>query len=223
MLADNLSRKSIIVVGAGRHARVLVDALVLRDARIIGLIDPCKDKGSECWGFTILGDDNILRGYNGVDVGLVNGLGSALTSPGNPSRRVVASRLEAKGFHFLTVIHPSAIICSDCTFGVGSQVMAGAVIQAGVNIGDSCIINTGVIIDHGCEISAGCHLAPGVTLSGGVVVGENTHIGTGAVVIHDVKIGANCIIGAGSIIHQDVPDNAKFVQPRVSISTMIEL
>ncbi len=60
---------------------------------------------------------------------------------------------------------------------MGTQIMAGMIIQPDVRIGQSCIINTGAIVDHECAIQDNSHLATPVTLSGNIVGSKVTHIG----------------------------------------------
>ena len=42
----------------------------------------------------------------------------------------------------VTLIHPDAVIAEDVKIGIGTMVMAGAVINLGTRIGQGCIINT---------------------------------------------------------------------------------
>jgi len=203
--------KPVIVLGAGGHAKVLIEALRQSGREIVGLTDPAKTGTHEYFGVKILGDDDVVFNYSPDEVVLVNGIGSM---PGNSLRRELNNRMEDKGFQFTQVIYPSAVLASDVEIDNGVQIMAGVVIQPGVSIGRSCIINTGVVVDHDCIIHDDSHLAPGVTLSGNVVVGKRTHIGTGASVIQGISIGQDCVIAAGSIIHKDIPANTKFIQLR---------
>ena len=208
---DANCKKPIIVLGAGGHAKVLIEAIRQSGNEIIGLTDPDMKKSSKCFGVNVLGNDDAIFNYSTNEVVLVNGIGAL---PDNNLRAKLNERMENKGFQFTKVIHPSAIIASDVEIGSGSQIMAGVVIQPGVQIGRSCIINTGVNLDHDCIIHDNCHISPGVTLSGNVVISKRTHIGTGTSVIHNIFIGQDCIIAAGSIIHHDIPEKTKFIQLR---------
>ena len=195
----------IIVLGAGGHAKVLVDALRLRHANIIGLVTP--DTGSlSIYGLPMLGTDHVVDSYPAPSVRLVNGIGSILQPV---KRREVFERFKAKGYLFESVIHPSAIIARDVELGEGVQIMAGAVIQAGSRIGANSIVNTRVAVDHDCRIGAHVHLAPGVTLCGNVGVEETVHVGSGATVIQGIKIGYDAMVGAGALVIRDVPARAR--------------
>lgn len=211
MISDVDMSKPIIVLGAGGHAKVLIEALRQSDREIMGVTDPQMTGPSEFCGIKNLGDDDIVFSYSPDEIELVNGIGAM---PGNNFRCELNHRMEEKGFQFTQVIHPSAVVASDVEIDKGAQIMAGVVIQPGVKIGLSCIINTGANLDHDCVIHDDCHLAPGVTLSGNVVVNKGTHIGTGTSVIQGITIGQNCVIAAGSIIHKDIPENTKYIQLR---------
>lgn len=200
--------RSVILVGAGGHARVLLDALVSQgELSVIGLADADAGRqGDTVNGVPVLGDDDwLLANHSGDTVTLVNGMGS--TRDTHPRRRIFEA-FRSHGFAFARVVHATATIARDVTLGEGVQVMAGAIIQTGAVLADNVLVNTGAIVDHDCRIGAHCHVAPGVVLSGSVTVGQGTHIGTGACVIQGVCIGSDALIGAGAVVIRDVPDGA---------------
>jgi len=105
-------------------------------------------------------------------------------------------------------IHPSAMISTSATVGVGTMVFHGSKIQAGTQVGRGVIVNTGGSIDHECVIGDFAHIAPNVTLCGFVEIGEGANIGAASVVIPGVKIGKWATVGAGTIVIKDIPDYA---------------
>jgi sugar O-acyltransferase (sialic acid O-acetyltransferase NeuD family) len=195
----------IIILGAGGHSKVLIDALRQRKTKIIGATDCQADKkGKLIQGVDIIGNDDAILAYATDTIRLVNGIGSV----GIPfHRKHLFCKFTGLGYVFTDVIHPSAVIAADVHIFEGVQIMAGAVIQTGCSIGKNSIINTTASIDHDCMIADHVHIAPGVTLSGGVKIGENAHIGSGATIIQGVKIGQNSLVGAGAVVVKDVPDN----------------
>jgi sugar O-acyltransferase (sialic acid O-acetyltransferase NeuD family) len=195
----------IILLGAGGHAKVLIDALRLQSTEILGIVDldPNK-KGLEFMGVPIIGNDTEVMKYPPQKIRLVNGIGSVCVSS---LRRQLFESFNCKGYQFESVIHPSAIIANQVTLSEGVQIMAGVVIQAGCQIGVNAIINTGSLVDHDCLIGRHVHIAPGVVISGGVVVDENAHIGTGAVIIQDVRVGSNSLVAAGAVVTRGVSSN----------------
>ena len=213
-MKDNLinsNDKPVIVLGSGNHAKVLINTLKKCGRVILGVTDPYKEIGEDCYDVKILGDDHIIFEYSINEIELIN---SVAGLDKKELRLKLKRNLEDKGYIFSKVIHPSAIIADGVILSDGVQIMAGAILQPGVKIGHSSIINTGAIIDHDCVIHDDCHIAPGVTLNGNVVIGERSHVGTGTSVIENKKIGQDCIIAAGSIIYHDISANTKFMQPR---------
>lgn len=197
----------VLVVGAGGHGRVVADALRATGREVLGFLDAAAElEGAQIDGLPVLGDDNLLRSYPPTSVMLANGIGSTLATA---ARQRLYERLKTSGYEFETVRHPRAIVSLSANLRSGAQIMAGAVLQPGVVIGEDTIINTGALIDHDCMIGAHCHVAPGAVLSGAVRVGDGSHIGTAASVIQGVTIGAGALIAAGAVVVADVPDGAR--------------
>jgi len=195
----------VLIIGGGGHAKVLIDSLRLCSVPILGIIDADPSKaGGECSGIRIIGGDESIKSYDPRTVQLVNAVGSVRQPK---VRTAIYQKFKVMGFTFSRVIHPSAIVASDCFLGEGVQIMAGVVIQPGVTIGNNALVNTRATIDHDCRIGDHAHISPGVTLSGGVIVGNGVHIGAGATVIQGVTIGAQSVIGAGSMVIDNIPGN----------------
>ena len=196
----------LIVVGAGGHARVLLDALALCGAKVIGLVDADASlRNRDVMGIPILGDDEVLRRHAPGSVELVNAIGSVGSMR---LRKSVYEKLRGAGHVFASVFHPRATVSPHASFAAGAQIMAGAVVQPGARLGEDTIVNTGATVDHDCVVGAHVHVAPGVTLSGNVSIGAETHVGAGATVIQGVRIGARCTVGAGAVVLHDVRDGA---------------
>lgn len=196
----------VIILGAGGHAKVLIDALRLRSLNMLGLTDadPAKT-GQMLMGITIIGSDSVVATYPATTIGLVNGLGAVRVGH---HRKELFERFKSKGYRFINVIHPFTSVASDAVLSEGVQIMAGAVVQAGCTIGENVIINTRAVVDHDCRIGSGAHIAPGAILSGGVDVGDNALVGAGATVIQGVCVGRNSLVAAGAVVIRDVPEGA---------------
>ncbi len=196
----------VIILGAGGHAKVLIEALLKSGNLIAGIVDPDpKLAGVEILGVPVLGGDDVVNEFPPSEIQLVNGLGSV----GLPfKRQQIFERFKGMGYKFATVVHPSAVVASDVELGEGAQVMAGAVIQPGCCIGINCIINTRASVDHDCIIGDHVHIAPGVTMSGIIKIGSDSHIGTGATLIQGISIGIGCLIAAGAVVIKDIADGA---------------
>lgn len=203
-----MEENPIILLGAGGHARVLLDTLLKANKNVIGILDAQAAVDKKIFNVPVLGTDDYLENFPPNSVQLVNGIGSI----GDTNLRAeIYTRFIQRGYEFTNIIHPTAVLGREVTLGKGVQVMAGAVIQTGCSVGDNVIINTQASIDHDCLIGSHTHIAPGAVLSGEVKIGDGSHIGTGAVIIQGVHIGANALVGAGAVVLQDVLDGMKVV------------
>ncbi len=195
----------VIIIGAGGHAKVLIDALRLQSVVILGIVDADPEKkGQELMGVKVIGNDEEVMKYSPQQVRLVNGIGTVRVSP---LRRQIFELFKKKGYEFENVIHPASIIAGDVEMLEGVQIMAGAIVQTGSRIGVNTIINTRASVDHDCQLGNHTHISPGALLSGGVVVGEEAHIGTGAVIIQGVRIGSNSLVAAGAVVTRNVQND----------------
>ena len=199
-----------ILLGAGGHAKVILDLLRNAGFEILGVCDPqlASEQTDEWLGLPVLGDDDAVDRYTPDAVLLANGLGSL---PGNSLRRRINDKFTQKGYCFATLIHSSAIIGSGVKLGIGTQIMAGVIVQAATRLGDDTVLNTGARVDHDGEVGDHVHIAPGAVLSGNVTVGDSCHIGPGATLIQGVEMGAGAIIGAGTVVLSDVPSGHKLL------------
>lgn len=200
-----MSKKRVIGLGAGGHAKVVVDILSFcDDLEIIGLTnaDPAT-VGELVLGVPILGGDDILPRL------LSEGVTAAFIGVGSTGdcrlRRKLFVHASELGFAMINAIHPTATIARSVRLGRGVVVMAHAVANPNVEIGDNVILNTGAQIDHDCHIAAHVHVSPGACLSGEVHIAECAHIGVGATIIQGIHIGEGALVGAGSVVLRDVP------------------
>lgn len=115
--------------------------------------------------------------------------------------------LEDAGGKFKVLIHPTAVVSKYSKIGIGSVIMANAVVNSFVSIGKSCIINTSCTVDHDCVLSDGVHISPGANLAGAVSIGESAWVGIGVQVKQLVNIGRVALIGAGSTVIKDISNN----------------
>lgn len=201
-------KKRIIGIGAGGHAKVVIDALRLCGKfDMVGLVDADRMlHGKTVNGVSVLGDDSMLDSLykDGIRHAFIGVGGIADMS----ARSKVCGIVSSKGFKLVSVIHPRACVSPSARLDDGVQVMACAVINADAKIGKNVIVNTGAIIEHDCNISMCAHIATAAIITGGVNIGDGAFIGAGAVVRNSVNIGKSAVVGAGAVVIRDVPDDA---------------
>jgi sugar O-acyltransferase (sialic acid O-acetyltransferase NeuD family) len=184
---------SVIIKGAGGHARVVIDCALAQGRTVECAFDP--EKTGQLYGIPVR-NDYSPQAY--PDAEAIIAIGD------NAVRKRVAERVRHS---FTNVVHPSAIISPYATVGRGNMILHRAIVQAQSAIGDHVILNTGSQVDHDCVVGNFVHVAPGAILCGNVHVGEGSFVGTGAIVIPGKTIGAWSIIGAGSVVIDNIPDN----------------
>lgn len=191
----------ILILGAGGHGRVVLEALRSRK-RSAAFLDPRHGKSVD--GAKVLGGDEILD--RRPRASLANGVGA---NGDTALRRKVYERASAKGFRFPPVVAASAVVSRLTRLEDGAQVLTRAVVHPGAVIGVNSVINTGAIIEHDAVIGAHAFIGPMAVLLGGVRVGAGAFIGSVAVVLPGVSIGAGATVGAGSVVLSDVPAGAR--------------
>ncbi len=192
----------LVIVGGGGHARAVVEAATTDPAgwEIVGYVDHAPTEAMDGHGVPYLGPDEVLDDGRSVplDACLVLGIGRG-------PRRDLVGRFDASGRPWATVVHGAAWCSPTATVGAGTVILAGAVVQAGVRLGDHVIVNTAASIDHDSTIGDRTHVAPGAHLGGRVVVGADAHIGIGAAVRDGIRVGDGAVVGMGAAVVADVP------------------
>jgi sugar O-acyltransferase (sialic acid O-acetyltransferase NeuD family) len=197
-MKNDLTSLPVIVIGCGGHSKVLLDTLKALNIQILGAVDADPSKnGSKILGISVMGSDDWLLKHPPTNVRLVNGLGGVSSTR---IRKEIFEKFKKRGYSFLTLIHPSAWVGSEVVLGEGAQIMAGARVQPGCQIGLNSLINTGATVDHDCELGDHIHIAPGATLCGYVKIGSSSVIGSGSTLIQQIQLGPETLIGAGSLV-----------------------
>lgn len=200
-----MAERPVYLLAAGGHAAVVLDALLAAGVRVEGILDPARRPGEQVFGVPVLGDDAWLAARDPATLLLANGAGQV---PRADVRERLFEGFKARGFGFVPVRHPSAVVGREAQLAEGSQVMAGAVVQCRARIGRNAVVNTRASVDHDCVVGDHAFVGPGATLCGDVRVGAGAFVGSGAVVLPGVAVGARAIVGGGALVARDVPDGA---------------
>ncbi len=212
-MADHAPRRitprSLLIVGAGGHARVLIDLLdASGQYEVVGLVDSHLPAGSLVNGFPVLGPDSSehLQSLAAQGIELATNAVGGIND--RALRSSVCSRIQSAGFSLPVLVHPSATVDRSAHLGAGTQVLAGAYVGAGAQIGADCIVNTHAVVSHDCVLGDHVTVSPGAMLAGGVRVGANTLIGMGATVYLGLTVGSRVVVANGAAVFADVVDDA---------------
>ena len=203
--------KSIAILGASGHGKVVAEIAELTGFdEVVFFDDAWTDNGGNKGGFAdfpweVVGNTESLLGSHGNYEGCVVAIGH------NKTRLEKQTLLKQAGAPIPQLIHPRATVSKYAELCGGSVVMANAVINPFVKIGEACIVNTGATIDHDCILGDAVHVSPGAHLGGGVDVGFQSWVGIGACVKQYLKIGSGVMVGAGAAVVKNVPDSQTVV------------
>jgi sugar O-acyltransferase (sialic acid O-acetyltransferase NeuD family) len=189
---------SLLIVGAGGHARVVADAALTTNTwqRVCFIDDARTATGG--LGLPIVGTTAQLEQLRAEFGAAVVGIGDAHT------RLRLLARCRQAGFELPAIVHRTAAVSSYAKLGPGVVVFAQAAINPGATLEEGCIVNTGATVDHDCHLQAGVHVCPGANLAGNVQVAARTWIGVGACVKQGVRIDADVTVGAGAAVVNDI-------------------
>lgn len=190
----------LLILGAGGNGKVCAEIASLNSnyEEICFLDDNINIK--EVLGYKVIGQVKQWVEFEGYDF---------FVSFGDNIMR--SKYINILNENLTSLIHPSAIISSTATIGLGSVIMPNVVVMPNSHIGRGCILNTASTVDHDCIIGDFSHLSPGVNIGGSCFIGSYVWIGLGAKVINNIKIGLNAIVGAGTVVIRDVNANTKVI------------
>jgi sugar O-acyltransferase (sialic acid O-acetyltransferase NeuD family) len=192
-----------VLLGAGGHARVTLALARAANYEVLGVCDPVleEQRVSEWEGLKVLGGDNVLTEFEPEAVSLMLGVGQL---PRNNLRERLFDFWSGCGYNFPALVHPAAWVAPDVVLHRGVQIMAGAIIQPGTQIGENSTINTHASVDHDCTLGKNVHIAPGATICGSVRVGDGVFVGAGSTVIQQLDIGARALVSAGTTVTRNL-------------------
>jgi len=193
-----MSIESLLIIGAGGHAKVVLDALrygsgAALDCQVAD--DDVSLSGKELMGLSIVVPvSQVLHPKRLFHIAIGN----------NATRERVAHRCLETGMTYESLLHPRAICAQSAILSPGCFIAAGAIVSAEAKISTGCIINHGAVVDHDCVLDAFCHVAPNATLGGGAHLGKRVLIGAGANILPGVAIADDSIVGAGAVVLHDL-------------------
>lgn len=207
------TRMKIVGLGAGGHAKVVLDVIQLYYSahfEMVGFLDSDPQKhGSPWYGFDVLGSDGMMADM--ADLG-VTGFFVGLGSVGSLAARIAL--FEAGRAHSLTAVslrHGLSILAPTARLGTGSCLLPGVVVNADAEIGTNVCVNTGAIVEHDCVVGDHSFIGPGAILSGAARLGRGVFIGAGAVVRQGIRLADHTVVGAGAVVIRDVPEGRTVV------------
>jgi sugar O-acyltransferase (sialic acid O-acetyltransferase NeuD family) len=205
-------QQPLVLLGAGGHAKVVLDILLRQGIRPLACINPQPLPAHPLFaGIAHYPDDTALHTLDPKAVMLINGVGAL---PGSNRRFALFDEAKSLGFRFFSVICSSAQISPFARLGEGVQIFSHAIVNVDSQIADNVIINTRALVEHDCQIGKHSVLSPAAVLCGQVQTGQQVYIGAGAVVIQSVRIGDRAMVAAGAMLAHDLLPDSKIYPAR---------
>lgn len=200
--------RDLVIVGAGGHARELLDIVdaINADAptwNIIGLLadDVAAPDLVARRGVEVIGPSHAIAQFSG-DYAI--GVGSPR------ARQRIDAQLREHNRHSVTLRHPTAIVASQVELGDGCVLAAQSILTTNIRVGRHVHLNIAASVSHDGVLGDYTTLAPGVRLAGNVTTHDGVDIGVGAVCRPGVTLGAWSVVGAGAAVVTDVPAETVF-------------
>jgi sugar O-acyltransferase (sialic acid O-acetyltransferase NeuD family) len=204
-----MSKPSLILIGAGGHARACIDVIEYLGAfEIAGLIGNKEELHHECMGYRVIATDSDLSKlakqyqYAIITVGQIE---SALL------RQRLYRQALALGFKLPAIISPAAHVSRHAVVRDGTIVMHGAIVNAGATVGNNCIVNTNALIEHDAIVADHCHISTGAIVNGTANIGLGSFVGSGSIIKQGITLGSNCVVGMGIAVRHHHVENSRIL------------
>lgn len=195
------SNRPLIVLGAGGHAKAVLDAAVSQGySNFRGFLADSTPREGHTSGLDHLGMIGDFRKY--IDTcSFVLGIGRVGRSP---ERNKILNSLFSEGARLQTIVAKAAYVSPRAEVGEGSVILHGAVINAGAVIGRGCIINSQALVEHDSTVGDYSHISTGALVNGGCNIGADVFLGSGAIVFDHIRVSDRSIIPAGAVVRESV-------------------
>ena len=186
----------LILIGAGGHAKVVVDILQVQGLMFDAYVDDTDKPWLDAFGVRRMLEDELQAKVQGAQlvIGFV-GLSCATLQ----RRLEIMAQYEEQGAEFPSIIHPAAIVSPNATIEPGVQIFPGAVVNSHAIIGRGAVINSGAVVEHETIVGQGAHVAPRTVLLGAARIGECAYLGSGSVIVQNAVVPPASFVKALSI------------------------
>lgn len=197
--------KDLVVIGAGGFGRETIDTVRAGNEQrsqwnLLGVVDDSPTEVNlgrlDALGVPYIGGVDEMPADAAVAVGV-----------GNPSiRRRLVAMIAQRGHSFPALVHPSAVIGSQFTYGDGLIVLAGVSIGANVGLGEHVHLNAHIVLGHDVQLADYVSVNPNATVSGECSIEEETLLGASSTVLQGLTVGCRVTIGAAACVTHSIPD-----------------
>lgn len=195
----------IYIIGAGGHAKQIIDIVEMYGQKIGGIFDDDIQKKHTIFyhKYKVIDSISNIQKYVMSEDKIICGIGD------NKVRERIYNQISNYiSFDIFTnVISPLSRISQSAIIGNGNYIGHFTNISADTIMGNNNIINDSSCITHDVVIGNHNHICPGTILSGRVSIGHGNLIGTKTNINPDISISSYNIIGSSSCIVKNIVDD----------------
>jgi sugar O-acyltransferase (sialic acid O-acetyltransferase NeuD family) len=199
----------LIVAGAGNAGLKVVQIITDshdagdREYEIAAFIDDSLEKGSDFYGYPVIGGTSDLDEIEET-IGPLDTLG-LVCAIGEPRiRRKVLDLISPRFKIFPNLIHPSAQVSKFASVGKGNVISQNVVVQPEALVGDFNVIKAGVAVGSYSKITEYCTMGTNSITQCRATLLPGSSMGGGALVIEDVTLGERSHVGPNSLLTRDL-------------------
>ncbi len=195
-------RSNIVIIGDGEFARVAYEYFTHASPYEVNgfCVERRFHKNAALLNLPVGEVEEIETAYPATDYTLF----VAITYTNlNRTRERIFKQLKAKGYQFVTYVHPAAAVADSARIGENSFIYDGCSIQPFAQIADNVICGSGTLIAHRACIAANAYLASGSVIGGFSQVGNNSFLGLNCTIADKLHVCAEAFISAGAVLLND--------------------
>lgn len=199
----------LLIIGGGNGAVQIIDVLAKepRQRAVAVVDDNAAIQGKTIAGVPVRGAIDLEWAADQLAAGAFDAAVISISTNIGVRARIF-EQWKARGIPFANVIHPSAVVGMNVSWGEGNVVMALCHFGACATVGDNNFVSAYCSIEHHCLLGSHCSFGPGVVTSSRVRIGDRVRFGTGIFIEPGISIGADSVIASGLAIWQNIPERS---------------
>lgn len=167
------SASSILVLGAGSHARAVAELTAACGHPSAVFLDDLSPEALA----PLSALERLAPFYPAVAIAIGN----------LPVRKALFDRLSAVGANCPPLVHPTAHVSPSARVAPASLVFPHAVVHSNASVGTGAIVSAGAILDHDATLGDFSHLDAGAVLASRASVPPQTKVLAGQTVLPDSR------------------------------------
>lgn len=120
---------------------------------------------------------------------------------GEPSsRELLFDRVDARGYGFATIVHPSAFVSPSARLGRGVFVKMQSIVSAEAVLEDNVFVQADAIVGHDAHVGRHTQISAFSHIAGHAILGERCYLGVRASVREECQMGDDVVLAMGAVV-----------------------